>query len=756
MHLPYHGLEGFTHPALRVGDGSVGVDPEQDPLRLLDLEHPLGHEPLPGVQPHYSAFMVNDALNLSIAATAADATSTAWETLGLPTGGAVVHVGSSGASSSNEAPPGMLPWAGGFAHEDFVRMEADNATRQHEAALDASTPGRGPLQAPIFGWSRSAQSYGWENSAQMEANVGWGAPDDPNYVQSIIAGSTVHVFPYVEDDPASAGDHRNGADIASDTFSPGAGSGDAPAGGSSGSTGGVSEAYAGWGDLNGADLQSDRAAAAASPGTAATGAASASAATGGEAGGDAVEGDASGVRNPGGSSGAATPSDASGVSSSSGGAAATDPGNGTTGALGDGAARLIGYNADGHPIFATGSYAPQGEIRAVDDAPTLGAGASGLLSGEQGASPMRDDNGTLLYRISGGQRDGQIVLIQPAGGPSAETVVVTGSRSSNDTDRAISGTNGLRLSSAQLDDALLLPAQVGQAALVVVAAEVRSGHPALMAWGGATLVGAYGVVSWLDDRGGPAQQVAWLPEDLRNPSPLINPSSPGREPLPGHAPHPENDNALMPGGAADQSEGLTGALPGFGGDGQTAGIDDSIITRDGNANNNLDRARQRHAANTGLADPDQLIGTQVAGVGTWVAPETPRGAKGADYEEQVTGAPFGLELNVGGTVRTTPEGTTTATGGANFDGVRIQGGIAVLVDAKDWADLKLVNEAWWVKKELLPEASRQVTAVSGLATDVRIEWVVPDQATAQAVAQALRDGGYQDDIHVVIQPKTGG
>jgi hypothetical protein len=550
MRLTHQGLEGFTHPALHVGDGGAGIDAEQDLFRLLDLDHSVGHGPLAGVQPHYSTFLVNDALNLSIAGAATDATSasaastrsanaTGWESLGLPTGDAVVHAGSSGASSSNDAPPGMLPWAGGFAHEDFVRMEADTATRQHEAALDASTPGRGPFQPITFGWSRSAQWYGWENSEQMQSNVGWGAPDAPGYVQSGTVGVAVFFSESVEADPASASDHRNGADIASDTYSPDAGSGGAPAVGRAGSMGGVSEASAGWSDLHGTDLQSGSAAAAASPGVASGGAASTGAGTGGEGTSDGVGGGLTGHPVGQGSSVATGSSDSNGSSGASGGVPATDRVGGGTGASAGGALTVAGYNADNQPILETGFYTPQGEIREVSDAPALRPGSMHLVQGEQGATPMRDESGTLLYRISGGQRDGQIVLagIAPPAGASMETVVVTGSRSDSEADRALPGTGGLRLSSAQLDDALLLPPQVGQAALVVVTAEIRSGNPTLMALGGVAVVGAYGVGALLDGEGGPTQRTASLPEELRSTKPLIHLPGPDVGTVPGYAPH---------------------------------------------------------------------------------------------------------------------------------------------------------------------------------------------------------------------------
>ena len=180
-----------------------------------------------------------------------------------------------------------------------------------------------------------------------------------------------------------------------------------------------------------------------------------------------------------------------------------------------------------------------------------------------------------------------------------------------------------------------------------------------------------------------------------------------------------------------------------------------ILTRDGNADGNRVRARDRQAANPGLADPEALMGTSIPNVGTWIAPETHRSDKGADYEEQVTGVPSGMELNVGGSVRQTSSGTVTASGGANFDGVRVEAdGTVVLLDAKDWEGMLLPEQQWW-NKSINDEAFRQVNAIKGLGGGARIEWVVPTPRQAEAIAGALERLGYEHKIDVVVAPKEG-
>jgi hypothetical protein len=246
------------------------------------------------------------------------------------------------------------------------------------------------------------------------------------------------------------------------------------------------------------------------------------------------------------------------------------------------------------------------------------------------------------------------------------------------------------------------------------------------------------------------------PEEVRTMTgPLITvpvpppPATPG-----GYLPLPENErpSPVLPGPPMDPPqipsvEIYPAADP--------AHWSDNIITKDGNADNNANLAADRYRRNPSLSDPSSLAGQSLPGVGTWVHPETPRSSSGSDYQEERTGVPAGLELNVGGTIRTTSNGSVTAEGGANFDGVRVSGGgQPVLIDTKDWQNYVLPETKFW-RDAVVNEAARQVDAAATLGSNVSIEWQVSTQAAADAIRAALASTDFRDKIDVVYVPKKG-
>jgi hypothetical protein len=143
----------------------------------------------------------------------------------------------------------------------------------------------------------------------------------------------------------------------------------------------------------------------------------------------------------------------------------------------------------------------------------------------------------------------------------------------------------------------------------------------------------------------------------------------------------------------------------------------------------------------------------VPDIGTWAYPGTPRGNPGADYQEQRTGVPAGLELNVGGNIITTANGgVPRAESGANFEGIRRKGGQVILVDTKDWQNYVMPDKQFWVDS-VLGEAQYQVDAVNQVGGNVTIEWEVSTQEAADAIRRTLSGTTLGDKVSVVHVPK---
>jgi hypothetical protein len=217
-----------------------------------------------------------------------------------------------------------------------------------------------------------------------------------------------------------------------------------------------------------------------------------------------------------------------------GGAVSGNPGN-------DASRPLYGFNTDGQPLFSTGSRPSQGEYRAAPDAPSLMAGDPVLREDATGATPLRDENGTLYYRVNGGSMDGQIIYVQPTT-PTAQneqpaTTLETGGTADRSGDIAL-GFAPLTLGSTA---ASRLGAQL---ASEVLAAEMEFGPPQLRLAAAATLTG---VALWAAGRRNTDYE-ALSPEELdRLRQPLINVPPPPLPPLPGLVPPPAPDNSILPG-----------------------------------------------------------------------------------------------------------------------------------------------------------------------------------------------------------------
>jgi hypothetical protein len=113
--------------------------------------------------------------------------------------------------------------------------------------------------------------------------------------------------------------------------------------------------------------------------------------------------------------------------------------------------------------------------------------------------------------------------------------------------------------------------------------------------------------------------------------------------------------------------------------------------------------------------------------------------------------PYGVELNVGGTVGS----GGSITGGAWFDGYQVRDGQGVLIDSKDWGGFVLPDQDFWINK-VISEAQRQVKAAGSLGGGVTIEWQVSTQEAASAIKDSLKDDPALDGkINVVYVPKKG-
>jgi hypothetical protein len=311
--------------------------------------------------------------------------------------------------------------------------------------------------------------------------------------------------------------------------------------------------------------------------------------------------------------------------------------------------------------------------------------------------------------------------------------------------------------------ALPFVARLAPLAEVVLAAEIEYGPPPLKAIAVGTLLTGAALAGWRATNN--QSREALSDEEIAQLNrPLINLPAP-QDPRGGVLTTPALDlndtRTQTPGfGSTDPVTGLQ--LPGF--DVQTPHWSDSILTSDGNADNNRDRAAQRYRQNPSLADPQALEGTSVQGIGTWGYPGQPRGAKdptqpapGDGYQEQVSGKPFGLEINVGGTPSTTANGTPTSLGGRWFDDYRIENDKIVLVDAKDWANYadKAKYDFWG--NDVVGQAEREIRSLkdAGLEGKAVVEWQVSTEDAADAIRGAISRVDGKENLVIRVVPKKG-
>jgi hypothetical protein len=176
---------------------------------------------------------------------------------------------------------------------------------------------------------------------------------------------------------------------------------------------------------------------------------------------------------------------------------------------------------------------------------------------------------------------------------------------------------------------------------------------------------------------------------------------------------------------------------------------DLILTR--NRDNNRTQAQDRYRANPELRNPAALAGTQGAGgVGKWGYPDTPRSSGGGtDYQEQLQGVPYGLELNVGGQV----DAQGNISGGAWMDGSEVRNGQVYVIDRKDWSKgfVDFMQSADRFADAIESEAMRQADAVSG--TGAKIEWQVTTEYAAAAIRVELIKSPLTSSVEVVVVPK---
>jgi DNA/RNA non-specific endonuclease len=241
-----------------------------------------------------------------------------------------------------------------------------------------------------------------------------------------------------------------------------------------------------------------------------------------------------------------------------GGVSGSQSGNGTTASdtTADASGPLYGFNTDGQPLLASGSRPSQGEYRAAPDAPNLMAGDPVLRADATGATPLRDENGTLYYRVNGGAMDGQIIYVQPTT-PTASlqneqpaTTLETGGTAD------LSGDSSLGFAPLAAGSTATTRL-AGQLASQVLAAEMEFGPPQLRLAAAATLTG---VALWAAGRQN-TEYEALSPEErdlLRQPP--INVPLPPLPPLPGLVPPPVPDNSTLPGTSTQ-----TNNLPPLGG-----------------------------------------------------------------------------------------------------------------------------------------------------------------------------------------------
>ncbi|WP_338848544.1 DUF6861 domain-containing protein [Massilia sp. W12] len=123
-----------------------------------------------------------------------------------------------------------------------------------------------------------------------------------------------------------------------------------------------------------------------------------------------------------------------------------------------------------------------------------------------------------------------------------------------------------------------------------------------------------------------------------------------------------------------------------------------------------------------LTAAQSLIGQSQGGPGVWQA--APLRAKGAEYQELVTGVERGVEYAV--PYADVPSGKVLFDG---YDPVR-----KVLIDAKDWEKFPPLDAEFW-KKGILADAMKQIHAADG----VPIEWHFSNTAAKSAVNRLFRE-----------------
>jgi hypothetical protein len=235
-------------------------------------------------------------------------------------------------------------------------------------------------------------------------------------------------------------------------------------------------------------------------------------------------------------------------------------------------------------------------------------------------------------------------------------------------------------------------------------------------------------------------------EELRNlRGPLINvPAPPQPSGPPPLTPPPDRVDTQTPPSLAQQPAGpIVEVYPA----GPPLTIDDLIIEQR-NRDNNRAQADQRYRDNPSLQDPSQLAGSRVPGVGTWGYPDQPRtpGA-GTEYQEQLQGVPYGLELNVGGQT----DSAGNIKGGAWLDGSEVRDGQVWVIDRKDWSQstADLASQSWNKNTDMFKEVEKQLDAIKG--TGAKIEWQFSDQYVADKIRDVLEKADVTN-INVVYVP----
>jgi hypothetical protein len=142
------------------------------------------------------------------------------------------------------------------------------------------------------------------------------------------------------------------------------------------------------------------------------------------------------------------------------------------------------------------------------------------------------------------------------------------------------------------------------------------------------------------------------------------------------------------------------------------------------------------------SDNDYEIGTSDGGPGVWA--EEPISAQGAEYQEQVTGAPQGTAYVVPAPGRPSGE--------VSFDGYDPERN--VLIDAKDWTDWPATGNNGQVldfaRNEVVAQAQAQADVAQALG--IGVEWHVPTPEKAEEIRRILEDAEIYD-ITIVVTPK---